>query len=227
MPLNPAVPPRDSSEVQQLELLIDAISDYAIHMLDPDGIVAGWNSGAQRTTGYRADEIIGQHFSRFFTPEDRRAGLPMRALEIAGREGRYESEGWRIRKDGSRFWASVVLDAIRNQRGELLGFAKVTRDVTERQAAHEAVRESERQFRLLVESVVDYALFMLDPNGIVSNWNAGAERIKGYTAEEIVGQHFSRFYTDTDRSAGLPARALRTAAEQGRFETEGWRVRKD
>src|SRR5437763_7206616 len=212
---------------RRFRLLVESVINYAIHMLDPSGIIINWNPGAERLKGYAAREIIGQHFSRFYAPEDRRAGLPMRALEIAGREGRYDSEGWRIRKDGSRFWASVVVDAIRNNRGELLGVAKVTRDITERHAAHEAVRESERQFRLLVESVVDYALFMLDPNGIVSNWNAGAERIKGYTAEEIVGQHFSRFYTDTDRSAGLPARALRTAAEQGRFETEGWRVRKD
>src|SRR5204863_9434112 len=191
------------------------------------GVVVNWNAGAERLKGYAADEIVGQHFSRFYTRQDRAAGLPMRALEIAAREGRYETEAWRIRKDNSRFWASVVIDALRDQDGELLGFAKITRDITERQAAQETMRESERQFRLLVDSVVDYALFMLDPNGIITNWNTGAERIKGYNAEEIVGQHFSRFYTETDRSAGMPARALRTAAEEGRFEAEGWRVRKD
>jgi PAS domain S-box-containing protein len=212
---------------RRFRLLIESVTDYAIYMLDPSGIIVNWNAGAQRLKGYEAEEIIGQHFSRFYTREDRSAGKPMRALDVATAEGRYESEGWRVRKDGSRFWASVVLEAIKDDRGQLLGFAKITRDITERQAAHEAVRESERQFRLLVASVIDYALFMLDPNGIISNWNAGAERIKGYTAEEIVGQHFSRFYTEKDRSAGIPARALHTAAEEGRFEAEGWRVRKD
>jgi PAS domain S-box-containing protein len=212
---------------RQFRLLVEGVLDYAIYMLDPSGMVVNWNAGAQRLKGYSADEIVGQHFSRFFTREDRAAGLPIRTLELAAREGRFESEGWRVRKDGSRFWASVVVDAIRNDEGELLGFAKITRDITERQAAQEAVRESERQFRLLVASVVDYALYMLDPNGIVTNWNSGAERIKGYTAEEIVGQHFSRFYTESERSAGAPARALHTAAQEGRFEVEGWRVRKD
>jgi len=212
---------------RRFRVLVEGLLDYAIYMLDPSGVVVNWNAGAQRLKGYGADEIVGQHFSRFFTREDRAAGLPIRTLEVAAREGRFESEGWRVRKDGSRFWALAVIDAIRNDKGELLGFAKITRDITERQAAQEAVRESERQFRLLVASVVDYALYMLDPNGIITNWNSGAERIKGYTAEEIVGQHFSRFYTETDRSAGVPARALHTAAHEGRFEAEGWRVRKD
>jgi PAS domain S-box-containing protein len=212
---------------RRFRLLVEGVVDYAVYMLDPSGVVVNWNAGAQRLKGYTADEIVGQHFSRFYSRQDRAAGLPMRMLDIAAREGHYESEGWRVRKDGSRFWASAVVDAIRNEGGELLGFAKITRDITERQAAQEALSESERQFRMLVESVVDYALFTLDPNGIVTNWNTGAERIKGYTAEEIVGQHFSRFYTEGDRSAGVPARALRTAAEQGRFEAEGWRVRKD
>jgi PAS domain S-box-containing protein len=212
---------------RRFRLLVEGVVDYAIFMIDPSGIVVNWNAGAHRLKGYEANEIVGQHFSRFYTRQDRAAGLPIRALDVAAREGHYESEGWRVRKDGSRFWASAVLDAIRDQNGELLGFAKITRDITERQAAQDAVRESERQFRLLVESVVDYALFMLDPNGVITNWNSGAQRIKGYTAEEIVGQHFSRFYTETERSAGVPARALRTAAEHGRFEAEGWRVRKD
>src|SRR5437763_586591 len=227
MPLNPAVPPRDSSDVQQLGLLIDAISDYAIHMLDADGIVASWNSGAQRTTGYRADEIIGEHFSRFFTAEDQAAGIPAQILNEAARAGSSEGDGWRVRKDGSRFWATALVQPVHEPGGRLVGFGQITRDISERMAAQDALLESERRFRLLVESVIDYAIYMLDPSGIIINWNPGAERLKGYAAQEIVGQHFSRFYTDTDRSAGLPARALRTAAEQGRFETEGWRVRKD
>ncbi|MDQ2082391.1 PAS domain S-box protein [Xanthobacteraceae bacterium Astr-EGSB] len=212
---------------RRFRTLVDGVIDYAIYMLDPSGIIINWNAGAERMKGYGAQEILGQHFSRFYTREDRAGGLPARALEDAARTGRFEAEGWRVRKDGSRFWASVVIDAIRDERGDLVGFAKVTRDTTERRAAQEALRESERRFRLLVEGVSDYALYMLDPNGIVSNWNTGAERIKGYKAGDIVGQHFSRFYTEADRAAGRPAQALHTALTAGRFEAEGWRIRKD
>jgi len=212
---------------RRFRLLVEGVIDYAICMLDPCGVVTNWNTGAQRLKGYTSSEIVGRHFSVFYPREDRARGLPAEVLETAAREGHYEGEGWRVRKDGSRFWASVVVDAIRNETGELQGFAKVTRDTTERRAAHEAVRESERQLRLFVAGVTDYALFMLDPNGIVTTWNAGAQRIKGYTADEIVGQHFSRFYTEPDRAAGLPARALFTAANERRFEAEAWRVRKD
>mgnify|MGYP001176818611 CR=1 FL=1 len=212
---------------RRFRILVDGVTDYAIYMLDPSGVITNWNTGAERLKGYTADEVVGQHFSRFYTPEERAKGTPVRVLETAAREGRFEGEGWRVRKDGTRFWASVVVDAIRNDAGELEGFAKVTRDITERRAFHEALRESERQFRLLVNSVTDYALYMLDPNGIITSWNAGAERIKGYKAEEIIGQHFSRFYTPHDRAAGMPARALYTAMQEGRFEAEGQRVRKD
>jgi PAS domain S-box-containing protein len=212
---------------RRFRTLVDGVIDYAIYMLDPSGIIINWNAGAERMKGYGAQEILGQHFSRFYTREDRAGGLPARALENAVRAGRFEAEGWRVRKDGSRFWASVVIDAIRDERGDLVGFAKVTRDTTERRAAQEALRESERRFRLLVEGVSDYALYMLDPNGIVSNWNTGAERIKGYKADDIVGQHFSRFYTEADRAAGRPAQALHTALTEGRLEAEGWRIRKD
>lgn len=212
---------------RRFRLLVDGVVDYAICMLDPSGLVTNWNLGAERMKGYTADEIVGQHFSRFYSRDDRTAGQPARVLAEAAREGRYEGEGWRERKDGSRFWASIVLDAIHDETGELIGFAEITRDITERRAAQEALRESERQFRLMVRSVTDYALFMLDPNGIVTSWNAGAERIKGYKSDEIIGQHFSRFYTEPDRAAGLPAQALQTARTEGRFEAENWRVRKD
>ncbi len=215
------------SQERRLELLVNSIHDYAIFMLDPQGIVSSWNSGAQRLKGYAAPEIIGQHYSCFFTDEDRAAGLPQRALAMAEANGQYEAEGWRIRKDGSRFWVNAVIDPIRDEDGTLLGFAKVTRDFTERMTAQETLRQSEERFRLLVQGVIDYAIFMLDPQGRVANWNPGAERMKGYTAGEIVGQHFSRFYTDEDRAADVPGRALRTAEHEGRFETEGWRVRKD
>ena len=193
----------------------------------PTGIVTSWNPGAQRFKGYGAEEIIGQHFSRFYTDEDQAAGLPARALETARREGKFENEGWRVRKDGSRFWAYVVIDPIRTSSGEIVGYAKITRDLTERKAAEQALKLSEEQFRLLVQGVTDYAIYMLDPEGRVSNWNAGAQRIKGYFPHEIIGQHFSQFYTDEDRAAGNPQHALDTARREGRFENEGWRVRKD
>ena len=215
------------SDQERLQLLIDAVIDYAIYMLDVDGRIVSWNSGAQRLKGYTPAEIVGQHFDRFYTPEDRAAGVPKTALQTARDTGRFHAEGWRVRKDGSRFWASVVIDAIRDPAGELVGFAKVTRDVTERQLAQLELLESERRFRRLVESVVDYAIFQLDTGGHVATWNAGAEKIKGYTPQEIIGQHFSRFYSEEDRSADVPANALQTAAIEGRFSAEGWRVRKD
>jgi len=212
---------------RRFRLLVEGVVDYAIYMLDPNGLVTNWNRGAERIKGYAADEVVGSHFALFYTPEERQAGAPARALETALRDGRYDAEGWRVRKGGERFWASVVIDPIHDENGVLIGFAKITRDVTDSRRAQEALAESERQFRTLVSGVVDYAIFMLDPNGIVTNWNAGAEHIKGYLADEIVGQHFSRFYTDEDRAAGTPLRALKTATEQGRYEAEGWRVRKD
>src|SRR5579884_1459642 len=132
-------------------LLVDAITDYAIYMLDPDGRVTSWNAGAQRFKGYAPSEILGEHFSRFYTEEDRADGLPARALKTAAEQGRCEMEGWRVRKDGSRFWAHVVIDPIRSPEGELVGFAKITRDLSERKAAQEALRKSEEQFRLLVQ----------------------------------------------------------------------------
>jgi PAS domain S-box-containing protein len=207
-------------------LLVEGVSDYAIYMLDPAGIVSNWNSGAERIKGYTAREAVGQHFSIFYPPEDRDAGLPARALQVARNTGRFESEGWRMRKDGARFFASVVIDAI-YEDGVLVGFAKITRDITERMKARAALSESENHFRLLVSNVTDYALYLLDPEGHVTNWNLGGQRIKGYVPDEIIGQHFSRFYTPADREAGKPARALAIAREKGRYEEEGLRVRKD
>jgi PAS domain S-box-containing protein len=208
-------------------LLVEAVTDYAIYMLDPNGIVSSWNPGAQRIKGYLADEIIGQHFSRFYTEEDRNSGLPARALETARLKGKFENEGWRIRKDGTWFWAAVVIDPIRSPSGDIVGYAKITRDLTERKQAEQMLKLSEEQFRLLVQGVTDYAIYMLDPEGNVSNWNLGAQRIKGYSPEEIIGRHFSQFYTVEDRAAGEPRRALETALREGKFEKESWRVRKD
>ncbi len=224
--MSPEISPSPEAFQDRYRTLVDAISDYAIFMLDANGYVSSWYTGANKFKGHRDDEIVGEHFSRFYTSEDQEAGLPARALRLAAQEGRLEEEGWRVRKDGTRFWAHVVIDPLRDN-GQLIGFAKITRDLSERKRAEEALRRSEEQFRLLVQGVTDYAIYMLSPKGFVSSWNVGAQRIKGYTPEEIIGQHFSRFYTDEDKAVNLPARALEIAEREGRFEREGWRLRKD
>lgn len=208
-------------------LLIEGISDYAIYLLSPSGMVSSWNPGAERFKGYQAHEIVGKHFSTFYTPEDVSSGLPEFALRQAQAVGKFENEGWRVRKDGTRFWAYVVIDRILTPSGELAGFAKITRDLTERRMAEEALRHSHRQFQLLVDGVTDYAIYMLAPDGTVTTWNTGAQRIKGYSPEQAIGGHFSRFYTQEDREAGEPMRALNEARRTGRSEKEGWRVKKD
>lgn len=208
-------------------LLVESVDDYAIFALDPDGYILSWNAGAQRFKGYTADEIIGKHFSIFYPPEKIAEGFPAFELKEAARVGRFEDEGWRVRKDGTRFWANVVITALRDTSGRLVGYAKVTRDLTERRMAEEALRESEERSRLLIQSVRDYAIFMLDPTGHIATWNEGAHRIKGYTAEEIIGKHFSIFYPREDLDDGKPARELEIATRTGVYEEEGWRVRKD
>ena len=201
-------------------LLVEGSRDYAIFVLTPEGIVASWNLGAERMKQYKASEIIGKHFSTFYSAPDKAAGKPERELKTAKEDGRCEDEGWRIRKDGTRFWANVVITAIRDTDGTLLGFGKITRDISDR-------REAELRHRQLIEGVTDYAIYSLDSKGNVTSWNSGAQRIKQYTAEEIIGKHFSRFYTKEDAAAGLPAKVLETAATTGHFEGEGWRIRKD
>jgi PAS domain S-box-containing protein len=208
-------------------LLVGSVQDYAIFALDPTGHILSWNAGAERIKGYAPEEIVGRHFSIFYPPEKVAERFPQYELEVAAREGRFEDQGWRLRKDGTRFWANVVITALRDESGALVGFAKVTRDLTERREAEEALRESEERFRLLVTSVADYGIFMLDPAGRVASWNEGAQRIKGYTAEEIIGQHFSVFYPPERVAEGFPQHELEVAAREGRYEDEGWRVRKD
>ena len=217
----------DAVKSDPFRLLVQSIVDYAIYMLDPKGFVTSWNAGAERIKGFQTEEIVGKHFSTFYTEEDREAGMPRKVLETARCEGKYSGEGWRVRKDGSRFWASVVVDRINDEKGKLIGFAKITRDMTEQREAQQALLEAEQKFRMLVQGVTDYAIFMLDPEGRVTNWNAGAQRIKGYLPDEIVGEHFGRFYSREDFDAGVPHRALETARETGRYEAEGWRIRKD
>lgn len=212
---------------ERFRLLVDAVEEYAIFMLSPEGIIVSWNAGAQRSKGYRADEIIGKHFRTFYPVEQQEARHPEYELERAMQDGHYSEEGWRIRKDGSEFWAHVLITAVFDDAGQHLGFAKVTRDITANREANEALRQSEERFRLLVEAVGDYAIFMLDPHGRVMSWNTGAQRSKGYTSREIIGQHFRIFYLPESQAEGHPEHELEIALSEGRYEEEGWRVRKD
>lgn len=207
--------------------VVSGVRDYAIYLLDAGGHVASWNSGAEMYKGYRANEIIGKHFSIFYTNEALSFGWPAHELEVASSTGRFEDEGWRVRKDGTRFWANVVLTPLRTDQGEVRGFLKICRDLTDRKQAQEKLRLSEERFRLMVEGVQDYAIFMLDPQGVVTTWNSGAERLKGYAAQEIIGSHFSRFYPAEEVARGWPEEELSRAGLEGRFEDEGWRLRKD
>ncbi|MEX3964714.1 PAS domain S-box protein [Paraburkholderia sp. EG286B] len=228
---DPGIAPHDtateSHHERRFEALVEPIEDYAIFLLDTRGYIVSWNRGAARIKGYEAHEIIGQHFSRFYTDDANARRWPDHELEQAALHGRFNDEGWRVRKDGSTFWANVVITALRERDGSLSGFAKVTRDLTAERRQVEALRLSEERFRLLVESVSDYAIFMLDPQGHVVSWNTGATNLKGYRPAEIVGQHFSVFYPPDEVAAGQPERELRRAKELGRVVTEGWRVRKD
>jgi len=209
------------------QLMTDRVQDYAIFLLDTDGVVISWNAGAALIKQYRASEIIGRHFSIFYTPVDIARNWPAQELERALMDGRFEDEGWRVRKDGTRFWANVIITALRDDHGTLLGYSKITRDLSERKREEETLRQSEERFRLLVDGVHDYAIYMLSPDGIVSSWNSGAHRIKGYGASEVIGSHFSKFYSADDIKEGKPWIELAIARETGRAEDEGWRVRKD
>src|SRR5262245_49055142 len=220
-------PSFDAEDDSQLRVFIDSIRDYELLMLDPGGRIVRSNAGAETIKGYTADELIGSHVSRFYPPEALSANLPERELAEATAHGRFEDEGWRLRKDGSRFWANVVTSAVRDANGVLIGFVRIARDLTQRRHQEEALRHNEERFRSLIEGVKDYAIFMLDIDGNVTTWNVGAQQIKGYLPNEIIGSHFSRFYPVDALARGLPDHELKMATLEGRFEDEGWRVRKD
>ena len=215
------------SRMEEFAVLVDAVQDYAIFLLGPEGEIRSWNQGASRLMGYAESEIVGRNFSTFYGPEDLAARKPQMELEVAGRDGRIEDEGWRVRKDGTRFWANTIITVLHNEDGSVRGFAKVTRDVTTRKLAEEELRQSTEIFQLLVSSVRDYAIFMLDPDGYITTWNLGAQRIKGYKPEEIIGRHFSTFYGPEDIESRKPERELEVARAEGSVEDEGWRLRKD
>jgi len=229
---------RDISEKKQLELelrkneeryrlMVEGVKDYAIFMLDANGYIQTWNDGAKRIKGYNSNEIIGKHFSIFYRAEDLENKKPERELTIAIKEGRYEEDGWRVKKNGSVFWANVVLTALYSEQNKLIGFSKLTRDLTERKRKEEELQQSEERYRSLVEQVTDYGIFMLDEKGRIASWNEGARRIKGYNADEIIGKYFAIFYPEEDILNGKPAYELKVARAEGKFEEEGWRLKKD
>lgn len=220
-------PGAEPLDPERFQLLVEAVQDYGIFMLDPDGIVLSWNAGAERIKGYTSAEVIGKHFSLFYPEEAKNRRWPDEELRRAALHGKFEEEGWRVRKSGEVFWANVVITPLLNAEGTLTGFGKVTRDLTERRSHEEALRQSEERFRLLIEGVNDYAIYMLDPKGIIQSWNTGAQIIKGYRAEEVIGQHYSMFFREEDRRSGLPQKELDDALENGRTQEEGWRIRKD
>lgn len=212
---------------ESFRLMVENVRDYAIFMLNETGHIMTWNEGAKRINGYSSTEIIGKHFSTFYTAEDLESKKPERELKIAVQTGKYEEEGWRVRKDGSVFWSSVVITALFNDQNKHIGFSKVTRDLTDRKKNEEALRQSEERYRALVEQVTDYEICMLDEKGRIISWNEGARKIKGYTTEEIIGKYFTIFYPQEDILNGKPAYELEVARQEGKYEEEGWRLRKD
>jgi PAS domain S-box-containing protein len=212
---------------ERFRLMVEGVKEYAIFMLDTSGHIVSWNDGAKRLKGYNANEIIGKHFSTFYTAEDLETRKPERELRIAIETGKYEEEGWRVRKNGSLFWANIVITALFNEQNKHIGFSKVTRDLTERRENEEHLRQSEERYRALVDQLNEYGIFMLDERGRIVSWNEGARRINGYAPEEIIGKYFSIFYPEEDIINGKPARELKIARAEGKYEEEGWRLRKD
>lgn len=204
-------------------LMLDSVSDIEVIMLDPAGVIRSWNKGAEVLKGYSASEVLGKPVTIFYPPEDVESGLVKRELATAASQGRFELEGWRLRKGGERFWANVLLQPMRDEGGNLLGFVKVTRDLTQRRQQEESARLA----AVMLESVQDTEIILLDKNGLIQTWNAGARHLKGYEAHEVIGKPITIFYPPEDIQSGLAQRELSTAAQTGRFEFEGWRLKKD
>lgn len=206
--------------------LVESVDEYAIFAVDLHGCILTWNAGAERYLGYTEAEIAGRDHSILYTAEACAAGRPRIDLADAQAAGTVQLERWRVRKDGTTFCASLAITVLRSESGEIAGFTLVARDLTRARRTKEDLRASEERARLMLESVKDYAIFLLDPDGHITTWNAGAERINGYSAEDIIGKHFSIFYP-ADEAEWKPKEELDIALREGRYEEEGWRIRKD
>jgi PAS domain S-box-containing protein len=221
--------------------MVAEVQDYAIILLDASGTILDWNKGAEKLKGYKPEEILGKNFRLFYPEEDRQTNLPQKLLDQAAQKGSATHDGFRIRKDGSRFWGNIVLTALHDNDGRLNGFIKVTKDLSEKKIAedklsifmeelkrkNDQLTRSEERYHKMISEVQDYAIILLDTAGYIQNWNAGAEYIKGYSASEIIGKSFKLFYTPEDIKQKLPDRLLKEAATKGKANHEGWRKRKD
>lgn len=222
---------------ERFRRMVEEIEDYAIILLNKEGIIQNWNKGAHKIKGYTAAEIIGAHFRNFYTPQDQATNLPEKLLAEAAKNGRASHEGWRVRKDGGLFWGFIVITALHDDNGKVIGFSKITRDLSHVKNAEEIqkeyikhledLRQSEERYHRMITEVKDYAILLLDTDGNILDWNQGAEKIKGYTAAEAIGQNFRMFYRPEDKERGLPEQLLHEAATTGRASHEGYRVRKD
>jgi PAS domain S-box-containing protein len=207
--------------------MIAEIQDYAIILLDKNGYIQSWNKGAQKIKQYTEKEILGKHFSIFYLSEDRVANLPQRLIDEASTNGSASYEGWRKRKDNTKFWGSITITALHDDHNNIIGFSKLTKDLTDKKIAEDRLRKSEERYHQMVSEIQDYAIILLDVNGIIKDWNIGAEKIKGYKSSEVIGKRFSIFYTEEDLKNNLPDKLLKIAADEGKASHEGWRVRKD
>ena len=229
------------SSEERYHQMIAEVEDYAIILLSKDGTIENWNKGAEKIKGYTEAEAVGKNFRMFYPEEDQRSGLPETLIQNAIVRGKSNHEGWRVRKDGTRFWGSISITALHDAKGNVLGFSKVTRDLTERRNGelkvqqfnedlskkNELLRRSEETYHRMVSEVEDYVIILLNPEGCIQNWNKGAEKIKGYSPKEIIGKHFSIFYSAQDREKGIPEKLLGQARTQGKALHEGWRLRKN
>jgi PAS domain S-box-containing protein len=226
---------------ERFDRMIHEVEDYAIILLNPEGIITTWNKGAEKIKGYKAEVILGKSFKVFYTIEDIERKFPDLLLDEARKNGKAIHEGWRVRQDGNRFWGNVVLTALHAEDGSVAGFIKVTRDLTDRKTAEDRfgnhieelrfknteLKKAEEKYHKMVSEVHDYAIILMDVEGKILDWNKGAEKLKGYKAEEIIGKSFRMFYTMEDKESNLPDKLLKEAVDNGFTTHEGYRIRKD
>lgn len=212
---------------QHYRRLVDSVQDYAVFTLSVDGFVQSWNQGAQRLKGYRSNEIIGSNITQFFPSEELDKGVVSKLLKDASLNNIASYEGWLVRKGGETYWATMTLSAIEDEHGNLQGLSNVAKNLSSRKHFEDALLESEQRFRLLIQNLHDYAVFMISSQGLVEDWNPGAERIKGFKGKEIIGLPFWIFFPAEQVEKKTPERLLEQAAKLGRSEYEGWIVQKN